>query len=170
MKTYLIVLLSCLSVSTNADHVEFMGVLRNAIPCSINNDSDLVIPFNEVNDKDLYKKKDIIQSFDVIISGCEHLPDFSYTMAFTGIENSSIRGAISIDSDDGTAGYAIKLNYDGNDILLNTEYPITFLNKRDLSTELTFKAFILGEEDAIKNRSIRLGGFTATTTFNIYYQ
>ena len=170
MKIHLMTLLLCLPIYANADHVEFTGILRNAIPCSINNDSDLVIPFNEVNDKDLYKKRDIMQPFDLTISGCEHLPDFSYTMAFTGVENLNIRGAISIDSDDGKAGYAIKLNYDGNDILLNTEYPVFFINENNLSTELTFKAFVLGEEDAIQNKSIRLGDFTATTTFNIYYQ
>lgn len=170
MKIHLMTLLLCLPIYANADHVEFTGILRNAISCSINNDSDLVIPFNEVNDKDLYKKRDIMQPFDLTISGCEHLPDFSYTMAFTGVENLNIRGAISIDSDDGKAGYAIKLNYDGNDILLNTEYPVFFINENNLSTELTFKAFVLGEEDAIQNKSIRLGDFTATTTFNIYYQ
>ncbi|MEM0634387.1 fimbrial protein [Providencia rettgeri] len=171
MKKNMFILLCFLSVNiTFADQVNFSGVLRNATPCNINSDSDLIVAFNEVNDKDLYKKRDVMQPFVITLSDCEYLPDFSYSMAFTGIENTNIKGAVAIDSDNRNAGYGIKLMNEHGEIQLNTHYPLQVNAKNSFPTDIAFKAYILAEEEAINNKSIQLGDFTATTTFNIYYE
>ncbi|MBN6361253.1 fimbrial protein [Providencia huaxiensis] len=171
MKKQVFTLLCFLTANiVSADQVNFSGVLRNAIPCNINSDSDLIVPFNEISDKDLYKKKDVMQPFDITLSDCEYLPDFSYSMAFTGIENSNIKGAVAIDSDNGSAGYGIKLMNEHGEVQLNEHYPLQIDTKNGFPTIIAFKAYILAEEDAINNKSIQLGDFTATTTFNIYYE
>ncbi|HHE6468457.1 TPA: fimbrial protein [Providencia rettgeri] len=171
MKILVLILLCFLSANiTLADQINFSGVLRNATPCNINSDSDLIVAFNEVNDKDLYKKREIMQPFVITLSDCEYLPDFSYSMAFTGIENMNIKGAVAIDNNNKNAGYGIKLINDHGEVQLNTQYPLQVNTKNSFPTEIAFKAYILAEEDAINNNSIQLGDFTATTTFNIYYE
>lgn len=170
MKKLMLTLLYFLSANIAfADQVNFSGVLRNAIPCNINSDSDLIVAFNEVNDKDLYQKREIMQPFDITLSGCEYLPDFAYSIAFTGVENNNIKGAVAIDNK-GDAGYGIKLMNESGEVQLNTQYPLQVAAKNGLPTTIAVKAYIIGEEDAINNSSIQLGDFTATTTFNIYYE
>lgn len=171
MKKFALTLLYSLSANIAfADQVNFSGVLRNVIPCNINSDSDLIVAFNEVNDKDLYQKREIMQPFDITLSGCEYLPDFAYSMTFTGVENSNIKGAVAIDDNKEDAGYGIKIMNESGEVQLNTQYPLQVAAKNGLPTTIAFKAYIIGEEDAINNRSIQLGDFTATTTFNIYYE
>lgn len=153
-----------------ADEVNFSGVLRHAIPCVVNGGEELVVPFYEVNDKDLYRQRDITETFEITLSDCEFLPDFSFSMAFTGVSNSKIKGSLRIDGDPGDLGYAIMLTSDKGNMDINRQYPITGMNGSKFPQVIPLKASILGEEDAIKNKSIKLGEFSATTTFNIYYE
>ncbi|SUC28411.1 P pilus assembly protein, pilin FimA [Providencia rustigianii] len=85
MKIIFFTLLFYFSGNAFADEVSFSGVLRNAIPCNINDGADLEIPFHEVNDKDLYRQREIAEVFNITLSDCEYLPDFSYSMEFTGV-------------------------------------------------------------------------------------
>ncbi|TMW40205.1 hypothetical protein DOY81_014715, partial [Sarcophaga bullata] len=102
------------------------------------------------------------------IGDCEFLPDFSFSMAFTGVSNSKIKGSLRIDGDPGDLGYAIMLTSDKGNMDINRQYPITGMNGNKFPQVIPLKASILGEEDAIKNKSIKLGEFSATTTFNIF--
>ncbi|ETS98198.1 fimbrial protein [Providencia alcalifaciens PAL-3] len=128
------------------------------------------MPFHEVNDKDLYRQRDISEVFEITLSECEFLPDFSFSMSFTGISNPKIKGSLRIDGDPGDLGYAIVLSSDNGNVDINSQYPIVGMNGSKFPSVIPLKASILGEEDAIKNKSIKLGDFSATTTFNIYYE
>lgn len=170
MKILFFTLLLYFSGNAFADEVNFSGVLRHAIPCVVNGGEELIVPFYEVNDKDLYAHREVAKLFEITLSECESLPDFSFSMSFTGVSNPKIKGSLRIDGDPGDLGYAIVLTSDNGNVDINSQYPIVGMNDNKFPGVIPLKASILGEEDAIKNKSIKLGDFSATTTFNIYYE
>ena len=87
---------------------------------------------------------------------------------FAGDENTFISGALAISLGSQAEGIAVGLeNADGTALAVNDVSPQITLN--DGLTLLNFRAYVQGEPDALANKTIKRGPFSAIATFHLNY-
>ncbi|WIF62920.1 fimbrial protein [Enterobacter cloacae] len=90
------------------------------------------------------------------------------TVKFMGVENIQLPGYLALDGSSTASGIGIGIETpEGQLIALNgagATYPIV-----DGANVVAVKGFIRGEPDALANRTIVLGAFSAVTTFSLDY-
>lgn len=152
-----------------SDNLHFHGILVDE-PCTIHpGDETVELPFGNIPDKNLYAyQRTPSKAFRIRLSECDTSIGKRVTVLFAGDENPFISGALAISSGSQAAGIAVGLeNADGSPLAVNQESAQIALN--DGLTLLNFQAFVQGEPDALANKTIKRGPFSAIATFHLNY-
>lgn len=91
------------------------------------------------------------------------------TITFTGNESSELPGYLAPDAGSAAAGIALGIETPAGDLLpVNDATGITYpiVNGHNV---INLKGFIQGEPSALANHNIKLGPYSAVTTFNLDY-
>ncbi|CNL19707.1 fimbrial protein [Yersinia kristensenii] len=150
-----------------ADNMRFHGALV-AEPCTIRpGDEAISLNFGTVVDKYLYSNQRTLgKQFQIHLVDCDISLGTTANIKFTGNDNLKLPGLLAVDGNDvgigigleTLAGKALPLNTSSDDIALDTGNNI-----------ITLKAYVQGEPDAIAQRTIKRGEFSAVATFNLQY-
>lgn len=152
--------------------VRFHGTVV-ALPCSIVPGGDnLMVDFKQASVKDLYlNTKTRITPFTIHLENCSTGVFDTVSVTFSGPENSKLPDhlAITPGGQGSASGVGIGLEeMDGAVIKLNQ--PTSPQPIQANTMDLTYKAYLQGEPDAVNNKTISFGTFTATATFTLNYQ
>ncbi|MGR6438694.1 fimbrial protein [Proteus mirabilis] len=152
------------------DNLYFHGILVDE-PCTIKpGDETVVLDFGNIPDKNLYAyKRTPSKLFQLRLSECNLSIGKSVKITFKGEENQAMAGRIfGNKSGQPSFWYCGGIESEnGNALPINKETDKMSLTAGD--TILNFYAFIQGEPDAIANKSIKRGPFSAIATFYLNY-
>lgn len=152
------------------DNILFSGALVTE-PCIIApGDENIQLDLGAVVDKYLYlHQRTLGQRFQINLSECDLTLGSIVKVTFTGTENVSLPGLLAINAASKSAGIAIGLETpEGKPLPFNEQGGERGLFKG--SNRIPLKAYIQAEPQAIANRSIQFGPFSAVATFNLEYQ
>ncbi|WP_058968983.1 fimbrial protein [Type-D symbiont of Plautia stali] len=152
-----------------AENLIMRGSLVDA-PCVIRPGDELIkLDFGEVIDKYLYRfSRTPSRPLLIHLEDCDVSVVKEVEITFQGIENTALPGLLRLDAGSIASGVAIGIEgLDGSTISINKPAPVRALQTGNMV--LAFQAYMQGEPDAILNRRIGHGQFTATTTFILNY-
>lgn len=153
------------------ENVKFSGTLV-ALPCSIpESEQQIFVHFGTVNAHDLYLGQKMPRvNFTLHLNDCDPTIAGKMSVKFTGTEDVALPGFLGLESSQSSAtGIAIGLEkIDGKKISLN-ESTSTYVLVQG-NNELSFRAYILGEPDALKYRMIQMGSFKAMAVMELNYE
>lgn len=152
-----------LSPGAWAENMQFSGELVSTA-CNIIPPEDIQLQ-NAVS-KYLYNNtRTQGQTFTIKLIDCDLAISDRVEITFSGDGNPALPGLLSVT---GIKGIGVGLEgVDDKPIKLDKDTLTTMLNKG--SNDLTFKVYVQGEPEAIKNKTIEPGQFSAITTFNLVY-
>lgn len=148
------------------DNISVEGLLVISTCDVLTGDENYIVDFSDVNVNDIYsKKQNLTKDFTVIAKNCE--PGANLRIAFTGTENDNLPGFIKVNGE--AKGIAIGFSINGVPVKINNHSKYSGEINGD---EVLFKneAYIQGEPNAIKEKNIVAGGFTATANFTLSYE
>ncbi|ENZ3708440.1 fimbrial protein [Serratia rubidaea] len=158
---------SCLA---QADNVRLYGALV-AEPCVIApGDENVRLDFGTVIDKYLYaNERTQGQAFDIRLGDCDLSLGKTVKVTFSGPENPTLKGLLAIDGGSQASGIAIGMETQGGQPL-----PLNKVGEGyrlvDGNNILTVQAYVQGEPEAIANKTIERGPFSAIATFSLEYE
>lgn len=158
------------SQAASDNNVHMVGTLV-AEPCMIPaGEEDIPLEFGTVIDKYLYEnQRTKSEKFEIHLTECDPAIAKTVKVTFIGVESTALPGLLGLDAGSDAAGVAIGLETeDGNALPLNQATTATTLVAGE--NILRYRANVQGEPDALANRSIGRGEFTATATFNLAYE
>ncbi|ENN8377397.1 type 1 fimbrial protein [Providencia rettgeri] len=132
-------------------------------------DENIIVDFGTIVNKYLYiNQKTPLENFSIHLDDCDNSIFRTVTVKFTGSENTHLPGLLALDSGSMASGIGIEiLEFSGKKIPINSTTPA--YNLENGTNILSFNANVQGEPDAIKNKSIAFGHFTATAIFSLIY-
>lgn len=142
-----------------------------AEPCTLlPEDENILLDFGTVIDKYLYLNgRTNSKPFQLHLIDCDTSLGKMVKMTFSGTESLPLPGLLALDAGSEAKGIAIGLEtQDGQALPLNQQsrgQEITNGNN-----VITLKAYVKGEPDAITNKTIERGIFTAVATFALEYE
>ncbi|MGJ3355452.1 fimbrial protein [Providencia sp. Je.9.19] len=169
-------LVGALPISAFADNsntIEYSGTLI-ALPCTVNPDSENVyVYFGEnVNAKDLYTGQRGAYSdreFNFYLDDCDISLGNTISAKFTG--SATADGMLKLDPISEASGVVVGLETISgkalpvNDTKVESVYPI-----KDGNMVIPIRAYLKADADAMKNKTIKPGWFTATLTYTLMYE
>ncbi|MRT42618.1 fimbrial protein [Enterobacteriaceae bacterium RIT702] len=164
------ILLSLISPLSLATDIHFSGALV-AEPCVIEaGDDALELDFGNVIDRELYvNHRSQAMPFTLNLIGCSIDTAKTVAITFSGQESNELAGFLATQAGSKAAGIAVGMEtLSGEAVLLNkVAPPVTLQTGRTL---IVLRAYIQGEPNAIRERSISSGYFSAIATFSLNYQ
>lgn len=142
-----------------------------AEPCIIPvGEDEIALDFGGIADKYLYQNtRSPGQEFTLHLADCDLSLGAGVKMTFMGTESTALPGLLAVNSGSGTRGIAIGLETpEAKAVAINKASEKFLLQAGD--NYVPFKAYVQGEPEAISNRTITPGTFTATATFNLEYE
>ena len=151
-----------------ADNVHLFGALV-AEPCVIApGDEEIALDFGTVVDKYLYQHtRTQGQPFDIRLTECDLSLGKTVKVTFTGTESAALRGLLAVN---GLSGIAIGLESLAAAKPVPLNEPSDVVKLQTGSSQVSLKAYIKGEPQAIANRTIGRGTFSAVATFGLEYE
>lgn len=152
-----------------ADNLSFKGNLV-AAPCALRpGDEVKLIDMKDVSSGELYANtRTPGRAFQLHLEGCDSSIADSVTTTFSGTPNAALHGLLALDGGSVARGIALGLETPANVPLpINVTSEKQALNDGDNVIE--FKAYVRAEPQAIADKSIKAGAFTATSTFLLDY-
>lgn len=163
-------LISLPSLSSAADNVRFKGALI-VEPCTLRAaDEDITVDFGSIVDKYLYLNgRTLGEPLVLHLDDCDISLGNMVKLTFSGTENTKLNGLLAISGSSQTQGIAIGIETpQGNLVALNTgRYNQGLIAGNNT---LSLRAYVQGEPDAITQKSIIPGDFTASATFLLEYE
>lgn len=166
----LLALISPLSQAAQPYNVRLHGALV-AEPCVIPpGDENIRLDFGTVIDKYLYtNQRTHGQAFEIHLTECDLSLGKTVKVTLSGIENPHLAGLLAIEGGSEASGIAIGMETQaGQPLPLNKSgegYRLVNGNNT-----LTVLAYVQGEPNAIANRTIERGRFSAIATFSLEYE
>ncbi|EOC1298767.1 fimbrial protein [Cronobacter dublinensis] len=152
------------------DNVRFSGALVSE-PCTLPDaDTDIHLDFGTVIEKYLYKyQRTKSQPFAIHLKDCDPALMNTVSVTFQGTADSELTTMLALDVSSVAMGIAIGFEQaDGKPLNINNPGP--FINLTTGNNTLTFNSFVQVKPSALASNSLKLGGFTAVTTFVLAYQ
>lgn len=159
-----------LAASMPEVNVQYSGNLV-AEPCALlPEDENVAVAFGTVIDEYLYlNTRTHSQPFTLRLTECDTSLGKSVSVSFTGTESTALPGLLALDGGSQASGVAIGLEtQSGTALALNTPSPLMELSDGD--NQLSFQAYVQGEPEAIGNKTIGRGEFSAVATFSLEYE
>ncbi|CAI2529444.1 fimbrial protein [Serratia plymuthica] len=163
-------LLLCSSPVMAADNMRLHGALV-AEPCVIPpGDETVVLDFDTVIDKYLYlNTRTHGQPFELHLAQCDLSLGKTVRVTFSGNESTALPGLLALNGASQASGIAIGMETPQGDPL-----PINQQGKAQALVSganiLTAHAYVQGEPDALKHKTIERGPFSAVATFSLEYE
>lgn len=151
-----------------ADNVTLKGTLVSAA-CKIKaGDEALVVDLGEVGSADLYYHgRTAGKTLLIHLEDCDTGISDSVTTTFSGNESARLPGFLALD---GTLDHGVAI---GLESLVGIPLPLNVVGDRQALSNganvIALKAFVKAEPQAIANRSIKPGQYTAVSTFTLGY-
>lgn len=152
------------------DNLKFHGALV-AEPCVIPAGKEsLQLDLGTLADKYLYlNQRTHGQQFELPLMDCDLSLGASVKVTFSGVENPKLPGLLALAAGSQASGIAIGMETaDGTLLPLNKSGQKYSLVKG--SNMIVFKAYLEGEPEAIVNKTIERGSFSAVATFRLEYE
>ncbi|MFJ3264865.1 fimbrial protein [Serratia liquefaciens] len=162
--------LTVLPVRAAENNVHLFGALV-AEPCVIPpGDEEIQLDFGTIVDKYLYlNTRTLGQQFEIRLTECDVSLGKTVKVTFTGTENTALPGLLAIDASSGAKGIAIGMEtLEAKPLPLNkpsNEYSLQAGNN-----VIALKAYVQGEPQAIAERKIEYGPFSAVANFILEYE
>lgn len=159
-----------LAAGGNDKNVHLYGALV-AEPCVIPpGDEEITLDFGTIIDKYLYlNTRTLGQAIEIHLEECDLTLGKTVSITFTGTENSALPGLLAVDSGSKDKGIAI-----GLETLTAKSLPLNKASDKSQlqvgSNIIALKAYVQGEPQAIADKSIVRGPFSAVATFNLQYE
>lgn len=168
IKVALAAIALCSCAVQAADNITFGGTLR-AEPCTLHPDDDAVkVAFSDTGVANLYRYGSTPdQRFIIRLINCQPGVAHEVRLTFAGNESAGLPGSLALDAGSVASGFAITLSDAAAQPLKLGEESIAMVNDQD--STLTFYRRLKVEPDALANRSIVAGVFTASGTFTLFY-
>ncbi|CNK52557.1 MULTISPECIES: fimbrial protein [Yersinia] len=149
------------------DNMRFHGALV-AEPCTIRpGDEAISLNFGTVVDKYLYSNQRTLgKQFQIHLVDCDVSLGTTANIIFTGNDNANLPGLLAVDGNDVGIGIGLE-TLAGKPLLLNQSSDDIGLTAGN--NIITLKAYVRGEPQAITQRTIKRGEFSAVATFNLQY-
>lgn len=147
------------------DNINVEGLLVISTCDVLTGDGNYIVDFSDINVNDIYaNKQNLTKEFTIIAKNCE--PGSNLRITFTGEENDNLPGFIKVNGE--AKGIAIGLSVNGVPVKVNNH--AKYLGEIN-DNQVLFKngAYIQGEPNAIKEKNIVAGDFTATANFTLSY-
>ncbi|MFI8416764.1 fimbrial protein [Serratia sp. NPDC078593] len=150
------------------DNLHFSGTLV-AEPCTVHPDDETIdLDFGNVVDKYLYiNQRTIGKAFAIRLLECDISLGELVEITLQGVESSKLPGLFALNAGSEAQGVAIGIeSVSGESVAVNQAYRRKLIKG---GNSFNLQAYVRAEPDAIKNRMIRLGSFSAVSTFLIDY-
>jgi type 1 fimbria pilin len=163
-------LLLCSQLSLAAENMRLHGALV-AEPCVIPpGDETVVLDFDTVIDKYLYMNtRTHGQAFKLHLAQCDLSLGKTVRVTFSGNESTALPGLLALNGASQASGIAI-----GMETPQGTPLPINQPGKTQALVSganiLTAHAYVQGEPEALANKAIERGPFSAIATFSLEYE
>ncbi|MGE2250072.1 fimbrial protein [Serratia marcescens] len=160
-----------LSVLASGDNNLYLHGALVAEPCVISpGDEEIPLDFGTIIDKYLYlNTRTQGQAFLIHLEECDLTLGKMVSVTFTGTESIALPGLLALDGSSEATGIAIGLETPAaKPLRLNKVSDKALL--QDGANTIALKAYIQGEPDAIANKTIGRGAFSAAATFNLEYE
>lgn len=153
-----------------ADNLRFSGALV-AEPCTLRpGDEDIRLDFGTVIDKYLYSYgRTPGMAFNLVLQDCDISLGNTVKITFTGAESAALPGLLRPDGASEAKGIALGLeSAAGVPLALNKPSESYAIGKG--SNSLRLQVYVRGEPEAIAQKKIGLGAFSAVATFGLEYE
>ncbi len=153
-----------------ADNMHFSGALV-AEPCTLRpGDEDIRLDFGTVVDKYLYTYgRTPGEAFSLVLQDCDISLGNSVKVTFSGAESAALPGLLRPDGASLAKGIALGLETAaGAPLALNKPSESYAIGKG--SNSLQLQVYIRAEPEALAQKKIGLGTFSAVATFGLEYQ
>ena len=163
-------LLLCSPLSLAADNMRLHGALV-AEPCVIPpGDETVVLDFDTVIDKYLYlNTRTHGQAFKLHLAQCDLSLGKTVRVTFSGNESAAMPGLLALNGASQASGIAIGMETPQGEPL-----PVNQPGKAQALVSgtniLTARAYVQGEPEALKHKTIERGPFSAVATFSLEYE
>ncbi|AKG68330.1 fimbrial protein [Serratia fonticola] len=158
------------NVSQAVDNVRFRGALV-ADPCTLRvTDENINIDFGSIVEKYLYLNTRTLGVPLVLhLDDCDLSLGNMVKLTFSGTENSRLNGLLAISGASQTSGIGIGIEtQQGNKVAINTgSYNQGLISGNNT---ISLRTYVQGEPDAISQKTINPGDFTASATFLLEYE
>lgn len=141
-----------------------------AEPCNlVMEDTSLIIDFGTIIDRYLYiNNRTHPQEFRIHLYNCELIAGQGVRVGFIGAENPNLPGFLALDSSSSATHIGVGLqDGKGNFLPINKQTP--YYPLRDGFNTLIFNGYVEAERNAIQDKNVGLGAFTATAVFVLDY-
>lgn len=173
MSSLLLVLtaaLSSVSYSESSNEIKYSGTLI-ALPCTVepSEQNDWVDFGQNINTKDLYNGLRVDREVEFYLKDCDTSLGNSISAKFTG--NATADGLLNVDVGSEASGIVIGLEtMSGKPLPINGSkvepiYPI-----KDGDMTVTLRSYLIGDAQAIENKTMEPGWFNATLTYTLVYE
>jgi type 1 fimbria pilin len=151
------------------DNIRYFGSLV-AEPCTLlPSDGGIVVEFDTVIDKYLYLNgRTLSKPFELHLMDCDIRLGNTVSMTFRGMESLAMPGLLALESSQ-ASGIAIGMETQ-NGLILKLNKPSDAQAIVNGNNVIRLQAYVQGEPDAIKNKKIERGLFTAVATFSLEYE
>ena len=157
-------------LSLAAENMRLHGALL-AEPCVIPpGDETVVLDFDTVIDKYLYlNTRTPGQPFTLHLAQCDLSLGKTVRVTFSGTESTALPGLLALNGASQASGIAIGMETpQGEPLPINQQGKAQALVSGD--NILTAQAYVQGETDALKHKTIERGPFSAVATFSLEYE
>ncbi|AHG19161.1 exotoxin [Chania multitudinisentens RB-25] len=158
------------NLSFAADNLRFKGALV-AEPCTLRvADENITVDFGSIVEKYLYLNgRTLGEPLVLHLDDCDISLGNLVKLTFSGIENTKLRGLLAISGASQTSGIAIGIETtQGNLVALNTgSYNQGLVAGNNT---LNLRTYVQGEPEAITQKTITPGDFSASATFLLEYE
>lgn len=162
--------LSSVSYGESSNTIEYSGSLI-ALPCTVepSEQNDGVNFGQNINTKDLYNGLRIDREVEFYLKDCDTLLGNTISAKFTG--NATTDGLLNVDPVSEAAGIVIGLEtMSGKPLPINGTKvePVYPIKNGDMTVVL--RSYLIGDAQAIENKTMKPGWFNATLTYTLVYE
>ncbi|EMK3758481.1 fimbrial protein [Providencia rettgeri] len=152
------------------DNLRIIGNLVEE-PCTIlPGDENITMDFFDTPEKNFYAYGETPgKEFMVKLADCDISIGKTVEVTFSGTPNLALPGFLALSTSSVASGFAIGLQ-SSDRTPLALEKKGSKINLQDGSNQLRFYAYLKGEPDAITNKSIKVGPYSAVATFKLDYE
>jgi type 1 fimbria pilin len=152
------------------DNMHFHGALV-AEPCVLApGDENISLDFGTVVDKYLYlNTRTNGQKFTLHLLECDTSVGKSVKITFLGTGSSTLPGLVALDGASQATGIAIGIETPGGRLLALNQASQGY-SLIDGGNLISLQAYVQGEPEAVVNRTIQPGPFSAVVTFGLDYE
>lgn len=155
-----------------SETVQFDGTLVEDACEVYPGDENIELDFGTIVDKYLYlNTRTHSQPFIIRLINCDLVLGKEVQVTFMGTESTALPGLLALNAGSQANGIAIGFEtQSGEPISLNRSKDYTQQLKVSDTNNINLKAYVQGEPNALRDKSIARGTFEATTTFILEYE